>query len=223
MGTRPKLVGYAVAASSVAVLAASPPAAVWRIDNVASIGGHAVTVVGAPRVVEDGGTKAVAFDGASDGLFVEANPVEGLKAFTIEVVFKPDADGPPEQRFLHVQEHGEGRRVLFETRMLPDGRWALDTFLRDGPHSLPLLDRSLAHPSGEWHAAALTYDGETMTHFVNGRQELTGKVTFGPMTAGRVSIGVRQNKVYWFKGRIREVRVTPRVLEPAEMLKAPAK
>jgi hypothetical protein len=62
-----------------------------------------------------------------------------------------------------------------------------------------------------------------MTHFVNGRQELTGKVTFGPMTGGRVSIGVRQNKVYWFKGQIREVRITPRVLTPGEMLRAPGR
>ena len=61
-----------------------------------------------------------------------------------------------------------------------------------------------------------------MTHFVNGRQELTGKVTFGPMKAGRVSIGVRQNKVHWFKGQIKTVRVSPRVLAPSEMLAATA-
>lgn len=212
-------VGLAVAGAAAAQTAST----VWPIDNLSSIAGHAVTVEGRPRVVEDGTGKAVAFNGASDGLFLDANPLEGLARFTIEVVFKPDADGPPEQRFLHFQEHGEGRRALFETRMLPGGRWALDTFLRDGAGNLTLLDRSLAHPAGEWHAAALTYDGETMTHFVNGAQELTGKVAFGPMTAGRVSVGVRQNKVYWFKGQIREVRVTPRVLAPAEMLKAPGK
>lgn len=213
------IVGLAAAGAA----AAQTVSTVWPIDNVASIGGHAVTVVGAPRVVEDDGVKAVAFNGASDGLFVDANPLEGLAQFTIEVVFRPDADGPPEQRFLHFQEHGEGRRALLETRMLPGDQWALDTFLRDGAGNLTLLDRSLAHPAGVWHAAALTFDGETMTHFVNGKRELTGKVGFGPMTAGRVSIGVRQNRVYWFKGQIREVRITPRVLTPAEMLKAPGR
>lgn len=213
----------AVALAFGVVALATGGATVWRVDDLSTIGGHAVTVEGAPAVVEDAHGKAVSFNGVSDGLFVGANPLEGLAAFTVEVVFRPDADGPAEQRFLHFQEHGEGRRALFETRMLPDGRWALDTFLRDGPHSLALLDRALAHPSGEWHAAAITYDGETMTHYVNGVRELAGKVTFGPMTGGRVSIGVRQNKVHWFKGRIREVRVTPRVLSPAELLKAPGR
>lgn len=209
----------AAGAISLAATAAGPPT-LWHVDNLTSIGGHGVTVLGSPKVAEDDSGRAVAFDGVSDGIFVDANPIEGLARFTVEVVFWPDADGPAEQRFLHFQEHGEGRRVLFETRMLPGGQWALDTFLRDGDNSLPLLDRALAHPAGQWHAAALTYDGETMTHYVNGKQELTGKVKFGPMTAGRVSIGVRQNKVHWFKGKIRAVRVTPRVLTPAEMLTA---
>eukprot|EP01052_Picozoa_sp_SAG31_P071033 SAG31_NODE_29925_length_388_cov_0.709343_2_plen_45_part_01 len=35
-----------------------------------------------------------------DGLLIEHNPAEGLTTFTAEVVFKPAADGPQEQRFF---------------------------------------------------------------------------------------------------------------------------
>ena len=45
-----------------------------------------------------------------------------------------------------------------------------------------------------------------MTHYIDGVKELEGEVAFPAMAAGRVSLGVRQNKVYWFKGGIREVR-----------------
>jgi hypothetical protein len=42
---------------------------VWRLDNLANIGGHPVTVVGAPKVVETDSGKAVEFNGSTDGLF----------------------------------------------------------------------------------------------------------------------------------------------------------
>jgi hypothetical protein len=56
-----------------------------------------------------------------------------------------------------------------------------------------------------------------MTHYVDGERELTGEVEFPPMTTGRTSIGVRQNRVSWFKGAIAEVRFTPVAL-PADQL-----
>lgn len=160
------------------------------------------SVLGAP-VVADG---CVRFDGVRDGLIIPVNPLGGLSAFTIEVLVRPEAGGSEEQRFLHVQDD-VGARALLETRVVPGGRWALDTFLRDGDAELPLLDRSKSHPLGVWHWVALRYDGRILSHYVNGRFELEGPVAFGPMVAGGSwSLGVRLNRVYWFRGAIREVR-----------------
>ncbi len=36
---------------------------------------------------------------------------------------------------------------------------------------------------------------------------------------GRVSLGVRLNQVGWFKGQIKELRVTPRAIAEGEMQK----
>ena len=36
-----------------------------------------------------------------------------------------------------------------------------------------------------------------MRHYIDDKLELSGKVTMKPFGRGRVSIGVRQNKVYW--------------------------
>jgi hypothetical protein len=172
------------------------------LDRFDSVGGAVPTVLGAPVVAE----RAVRFDGVGDGLILPVNPLAGLAAFTVEVLLRPDTGGPEEQRFLHVEDEA-GTRVLLELRVNPDGRWALDTFLRDGPEELPLVDRAKSHPIGVWHWVALRYDGRTLSHYVNGRFELEGAVAFRPMAPrGAYSLGVRLNRVSWFRGSIREVR-----------------
>ena len=105
------------------LLAADGAAAVvWTVDDVRSVGGRATEVIGAPRVVEG----AVVFNGESDGLLVSANPLAGLRAFTVEVWFRPAEDGSAEQRFWHAQDTAMSRALL-ETRLDGMGSWWLDT------------------------------------------------------------------------------------------------
>jgi PelA/Pel-15E family pectate lyase len=199
----------------------APAPVVWTLDSLSAIGGHQVRATGTPRVVTTELGPAVEFDGVDDGLFLDVNPLEGLARFTVEVLFQPDAGGGVEQRFLHVEEAGTENRALVELRRLPDSSWTLDTFLLHGNASLTLVDRSQAHPANRWHTAALAFDGQTMAHWVDGVREASGAVAFRPLGAGRTSIGVRQNRVSWFKGRIREIRITPGAVPPDRMLQAP--
>jgi hypothetical protein len=200
---------------SLTAAAAEPK--VWRLDRTAQVGGQATEVLGAPRVIAEAGGAATWFNGASDGLLVPVNPLAGLAQFTVEVLFWPAADGPAEQRFLHVQD-GPGTRVLIETRVA-NGTWALDTFLSHPATGakLALLDPARRHPADRWTWVALVYDGRRMTHYIDGVKELEGEVAFPAMATGQVSLGVRQNKVYWFKGGIREVRWHATVLKAEEL------
>jgi hypothetical protein len=179
----------------------------WRLDNVGKLGGHAVTVEGAPQVAADGGDKVVTFDGKHDGLFLDALPIAGAKAFTIEVLFKPASDGPEAQRFVHVQDNA-GARAMIEIRVNGKGGWWLDTFLVGAgvKQGVTLIDPARVHPTDRWYWVALRYDGKTMTDYVNGAKELSGEIALAPFGPGKISLGVRQNKVYWFKGAIKEVR-----------------
>ena len=191
-----------------AIAAAQPPVEIWRLDNLTRIGGHSVTVMGAPRIVTTDIGPAAEFNGSSDGLLIETNPIAGLEQFTLDVVFQPADDGQEEQRFLHIEESGTGNRALVELRMNPGGTWSLDTYLRTGETGLTLLDRGLTHPASRWHVATLVYDGKMMAHHINGARELSGEIAFSPLKDGRTSIGVRQNRVSWFKGRIHSIRFT---------------
>jgi hypothetical protein len=192
-----------------AALPDSDKSTVWTLRDVTRVGSHVTEVVGTPKFA--GADNAILFDGKGDGIFVPTNPLAGWSAFTIEVRFKPDGSGGEEQRFLHLEDDLK-HRVLMETRV-HDRQWSLDTFLfQDAEHRLTLLDRTRLHPTDRWCWVALVYDGAKMSHYVNGELELAGEVAFSPMTTGRSSIGVRQNRVSWFKGAIAEVRFTPTAL-----------
>lgn len=190
----------------------------WKLDNLKLIGGHAVAVLGQPKIIKTDHGRAIEFDGVDDGIFIETNPLAGSKTFTIEAWFRPDADGPAEQRWLHVEdlENVESRAML-ETRVSKDV-WFLDTFLKSGETRLPLYAENFKHPTGRWYHVALVYDGTEMRHYINGKLELSGKIAMKPFGSGRVSIGVRQNKVYWFKGAVRKVSFSHASLSPEKFL-----
>jgi hypothetical protein len=192
---------------------------IWNIDGLSAIGGHVPVVEGVPRVVETDRGRAVEFGGTRDGLEVPALPLAGEREFTLEIVFRPDADGPAEQRFLHLQEDASASRFLIETRVLPGGKWYLDTYIETEIDRCTLVDAAKVHPAGVWHSAALSYDGRTMRHYVDGREELSRELKFRPLGPGRTSIGMRLNRVHWFKGAVRTVRFTPRALPPPELLR----
>ena len=191
----------------------------WNIDNLKKIGGNRVEALGDPKIIETGKGKAIVFDGVDDGIFIDNDPVAGAEAFTIEAIFRPDAGGGKEQRWLHIEDTENAEtRVLLEIR-LDGNEWFLDTFIKSGDNRSPLYAENFKHPVGQWFHVALVFDGKEMRHYVNGKLELSGKVTAKPFGKGITSIGVRQNKVYWFKGAVRKARFTNRALSPDQFMK----
>jgi len=191
----------------------------WKLDNLKKIGRHKVEVLGNPQIIKTAKGKAILFDGVDDGIFIELNPLAGAAAFTVEAEFRPDVGGLAEQRWLHIEdlENVESRAML-ETR-LKDDLWFLDTFLKSGDNRTPLFAENFKHITGVWYTVALVYDGSEMRHYIDGKLELSGKIAMKPFGNGRTSIGVRQNKVYWFKGAVRKVRFTHRELSPKEFMR----
>ena len=204
----------------------SPSAEVWRFDNLERVAGHAVTVLGHPRLIDTPAGKAVAFNGVDDALFVESHPLAGAEAFTWEAIFRPDADGQAEQRFFNLQERDAKTGLDTTTRMLleirlADGKWCLDSFVGsdDKEHSRTLIDFKKLHDAGIWHHAAAVYDGHTFSNYVDGVQQNSSAVEFARQGPGHSSVGVRINKLYYFKGAIFLGRMTRRALAPAEFVK----
>jgi hypothetical protein len=182
--------------------------------------GSAVSIRGTPSVVQTTIGPAVAFDGSTDAIVLDHNPLAGIDRFTVEVVMRPAADGPAEQRYLHFGEV-DGDRVMLETRVTPDGRWYHDAYVHSRGSGLALIDPVLLHPADEWFHVALVFDRGWFAVYLDGLHELEGSVEFVPITGGRTSIGVRQNEVSWFRGEIHRIRITDRPLRPDQFLPAP--
>lgn len=198
---------------------AAPPAVIhWKLDNLETVGGNRVELFGEPKLIETPRGRAVEFDGVDDGLLLEVHPLAGFEQFTAEVIFRPAAEGPKEQRFFHMQAADSEDRVMFETRLTSSGEWFLDTYIKSGEAGATLYAEDHRHPIGPWYHAALVVDGKEMRHYVNGKLELSQPLPFKPQSPGRTSLGVRQNRVHWYKGAIREARFTPRVLGAKEFL-----
>ena len=85
--------------------------------------------------------------------------------------------------------------------------------------SKPLMDRAKLHSLDQWHHVAMVYDGSEFRHYVDGKLQGNASVTLTPMAAGKTSIGVRMNKVDYFKGAIRLARMTKHPLTVDEFLK----
>lgn len=190
----------------------------WKLNDLKKIGGHAVEALGSPQVVKTDRGKAIQFDGIRDGIFIQNNPLAGAGKFTIEAIFRPDSGGEKEQRWLHIEdtENVESRAML-ETR-LNGNEWFLDTFLKSGTERMPLFAENFKHSVGRWFHVALVYDGTEMRHYIDGKLELSGKLKFKTFGTGITSIGVRQNKVFWFKGAVLKARFTNRPLDPKKFM-----
>lgn len=216
---------------------AQPGPVVWTFSRPDKVGGLATEVLGEPRPVAGPGGRALAFDGVDDGLVVPSHPLAGASAFTIEAVFRPDG-GKFEQRWLHLAQDAAdegvlggvrggvpggvsgGARMLFEVRVVEDA-WGLVATVTGSGYDRTLTNPETRHPVGRWAHVAQVCDGRTYACFVDGVLQAQAQVAFRPQGPGRTSVGVRMNRVDWFKGAVREARFTRRALTPAEF-KRPA-
>jgi hypothetical protein len=195
----------------------------WTFDRLENIGGHKTTVLGQPEVIDSPVGKAVEFDGVDDALFIDNHPLAGAKTFTWEAIFRPDG-GQKEQRWFHLSEQDPqtgadtDNRMLFEIRVVDD-QWYLDSYSQSGTESKALMNRQALHPLGAWYHVASVYDGQEFRNYVDGVQEGSAQLRLAPHGPGHASVGVRINKVFFFKGAVHLARFTRKALSPSEFLR----
>jgi len=211
--------------------AAHAEQSVWRFDNLSRIGGMSPKVEGSPQLVASPVGKAVQFNGSDTALFFPGRPLVGAKAFTIEAVFRPEG-GDFQQRWMHIAETDPATgldanpggtadpnpRFMFEVRVVKD-QWYLDAFVQSKAGSKALAFPEKLHPINQWYAVEQTYDGKTYRAYVNGVLEGEADVAFTPHGPGHMMVGVRINRVNYFKGSVALARFTDKALSPAEFIK----
>lgn len=189
----------------------------WLVASLLQNKREQTTILGNPKTVHSPYGKAVAFNGIDDALFLKEMPLKGLESFTVEMIFKPESNGIFEQRVLQIGEI-TGDRMLLEIRVL-NNNWYFDGFVASKGVKLALATEELLHPLEKWYHVAFVVTPNSLTTFVNEKQELHKNYTFNPIQEGQTSIGVRMNKVTWFKGAIYKIQISPEALKPNQFLR----
>jgi hypothetical protein len=221
------LIAATVAAGSPGPAESAPPdQVVWNFDNLNRIGGNTTEVVGHPHIIDSPGGKAIEFNGVDDGIIVNVHPLAGAATYSYEAIFRPDG-GEAEQRWLNMNQNpAEGtqleNRMLFELRVV-NGQWCLDAFNKGGAAQAALLFRNKLYPLGQWYHVAAVYDGKELRSWINGELQGAREVKLEPQGEGRTSVGMRIQKVYFFKGAVARARFTRHALQPSEFMKLPGK
>lgn len=184
----------------------------WLLANLLREKSSNVKISGKPRIITSPYGEAVSFNGIDDALFLKELPLQSLQEFTVEMIFKPAINGLFEQRILHIGE-SKNDRMLLEIRAI-GSNWYFDGYAASGTNKKALIDEKLIHPLEQWYHVAFVVTPKSLTTFVNGKQELQEEFPFLPIESGQTSIGVRMNKVSWFKGAIYKIRITPKQVKP---------
>lgn len=188
----------------------------WILSSLLSTKTEGIRIAGNPRVIDCKYGKALLFNGSTDGIFMDQMPLDGLKQFTIEVIFSPERGGNFEQRFFHSGEV-KGDRVLLEMRSTKTD-WYFDAFIKSGNRQKTLIEPKLVHPLDQWYHVAFVIRSGKQETYINGTKELESQIEIAPLHGGKTSIGVRQNEQSWFKGTIFKIRISPEALNPASFM-----
>lgn len=188
----------------------------WILSNLILSKTEGIRIAGNPQIIDCKYGKALLFNGSTDGIFMDQMPLDGLKKFTVEVIFRPESGGNFEQRFFHCGEV-KGDRVLLELRANPTD-WYFDAFITSGDQKKTLIEPKLVHPLDQWYHLAFVIANGKQETYINGIKELESQIEIAPLHGGKTSIGVRLNEQSWFKGAISKIRISPRALSPQKFL-----
>jgi Concanavalin A-like lectin/glucanases superfamily len=155
---------------------------------------------------------ALTFDGINDRVTAPDSPtLDFTSALTIEAWVYPTSTSGY-RTIVMKEKPGLYNWALYgsTTTGVPNGRVVTSADLDvKNPTKLPL---------NSWTHLALTYDGSTLRMYTGGQQTATRPVT-GPLTTSDGPLQIGGNSIWqeWFKGRLDDLRIYDRALNPTEI------
>jgi len=143
----------------------------------------------------------------------------------IEALVFVENGGSEKQKVIHIQDD-KGTRVIIEMTQYPGGLWAFEAgtkaYIDGQPVESYLYDKGRRNATDAWYWLAVTWDGKQMSGYINGQMVRSLPVKTLPLrSACLTGIGVRITKTDAFRGKIREIRLTPAALSPGNLQHAP--
>ncbi|MCB0098385.1 MAG: hypothetical protein KDE46_21780, partial [Caldilineaceae bacterium] len=151
--------------------------------------------------------RAVHFDGAGQYLTAPQTVDPAAAAFSAAVWFQVDALGKPQHMLQQQDGNGTGRTWLALT---PQGK--VNTFLGGSD-----LNSQTTITPNAWHQAAITYDGTTLSLYVDGKLD-NRSVRAVEASTGEMRIGANKAASQFYSGLLDELVIYERALAAYEVL-----
>lgn len=168
-------------------------------------------VVGDVSIARGGGNVGNAMTLSGGHVEIADDDSLGVEEVTIAAWVKPDGTKAREYIF-------DGRNHQYGLKE-NDGTEVPRFFIFDDEDSLFRVDADAPLPEGVWTHVAATYDGESMTVYLDGEARGTNTAPSRPIgtSAGPARIGNYIGDGYSFSGSLDEVRVYSRALSESEI------
>ena len=205
-------------ASSSAAQGGPAETVVWKFDRLDSIGGHKTTVLGEPKVIDSPVGKASSSMASMMvcSSTITRSPAPKLlpgKPSSAPMAVNGSSDG-----FISASRIPTPAPTLETACSLKSGssmkHGILTASTKSGTEDATLMNRNALHPLGAWYHVASVYDGKEFRNYVNGVQEGAASVYLAAHGPGHASVGMRINKVSYFKGAVHLARFTRKALSP---------
>ncbi len=223
-------------------IAGHKPQVEWPLENLTDINENTThTVVGVPEIVDGLIGKAFKFNGLTDGIIVEDNPIDMAPEFTIEMYIKPEANPGVKAKLFNIWNVDESQSALFLECWGKDSTKTYDlqnkvvlktAFKTPRFNTATLFSQEL--DAGKWYHLAWVSDTTGYTFYINGVRSHGTVFTkhymyddpdeyYQPFTGGNVTFGCRggSKQKDFYKGLIDNIRITRKVLTPEEFMPPP--
>jgi hypothetical protein len=175
--------------------------------------GHTATIEGAKWTEHGRYGGAMEFEAAkNDVLKIPASPeLDFNKEFTLEAWVRPSGADNHSAPLIDKQEGGAHGYFLYEGGSVSDRPYGAANEDQEYIHAEDPL------PANAWSHVALTFDGNRTYLYVDGEPVDNGAAEPTVTSEGELEIGGSTDTADYFDGRIDEVRIYNRALEPAEV------
>ena len=173
------------------------------------VGANDGTASGTPTYRESdqrGLPSAIGFDGSTDYFTLGSNTLNGISAYSVEVVFKKGSDNAGTNRVIVDERDALGDGVFLQLNTNND---------LDGRHNAGQCTYSI---DDGWHHGIITWDGATLTMYVDGVSVDTAAVATAVATTIAPTVGTRSYSAgLYYDNDISHVAIYPRALTATEV------